>query len=508
MTQLRTRSLWQATSPTTAYPQLDGELDVDVAVIGGGIVGVTAAHLLVEAGRSVALLELGRLGQGTTGLTTAKLTVGHGLVYARLRSQHGREAARLYAESNRAAIAAIEERVRTLGVDCDWEPADNVVYTERAERVADLREEAEAMREAGVGAELETDVGLPFPVAAAIRVGGQAQFHPLRYLQALAARIRENGGLVFESTRASGVETGALCTVRTATGVVRARHVVVATQLPFLDRGLFFARAHPVKSYAVSAPVGSEEAPRGMYLSVGGPTRSIRSAPGPDGSRHLIVGGEGHKPGAEPDTERRYRALEAFLRERFGVEGAEHRWSAHDFVPVDGLPFIGRLRPGSDRVLTATGFAKWGLTKGTFAASMLADAILGRPSPWAELYDATRTGVRSGATKLALENAEVAARFAGERLRPRPGREDVDGLAPGEGTVARVRGRHYAVHRDDTGKLHVLSARCPHLGCLVGWSSADRTWECPCHGSRFAADGTLLQGPATRDLGRRSLPAD
>ena len=194
------------------------------------------------------------------------------------------------------------------------------------------------------------------------------------------------------------------------------------------------------------------------------------------------------------------------MRERFGLDGAEYHWSTHDYIPVDKLPYIGRLRRGVDNIYVATGFAKWGLTKGTLAAQIISDAILGRENEWAELYDSTRLDARHSAAQFAKENAGVGLRFFRDRLRPRDGREDVDRLAPGEGTIARVGPKQVAAYRDDDGELHVLSARCTHLGCIVGWNPADRAWECPCHGSRFAADGTLVQGPATADLPRESLP--
>ena len=498
------RSLWLEDA-AGAYPSLAGEVEADVAVVGAGITGATAAYLLAEGGRSVVLLESSRVGYGATGYTTAKLTVGHNLVYRRLVDAYGVETARGYARSNAEALERVAALVAEHGLECDFERAPNYVYTEREESVADLQRELEAARAAGVDAELTTGTDLPYPVAGALRVDGQAQFHPWRYVAGLVRLVAERGGQVFELTRATGVRSGDACVVETARGRVRAGHVVVATQLPFLDRGLFFARAHPAKSYAVAAPVPEEAAPRGMYITSDSPTRSVRSAPAGDGRRVLIVGGEGHKPGAEPDTDERYARLERFLAERFGGARAEYRWSTHDYTPVDDLPYIGRLRRGDERILVATGYAKWGMTKGTLAASILADAILGRENEYAALYDSTRVHLRESAASFVRENAEVGLRFVGERLRPGPGRDAVERLAPGEGTIVRAGAARYAVHRDDAGELHVLSARCTHLGCIVGWNPADRAWECPCHGSRFAADGTLVQGPATADLPRRSL---
>jgi glycine/D-amino acid oxidase-like deaminating enzyme/nitrite reductase/ring-hydroxylating ferredoxin subunit len=484
---------------TTDYPSPTRDLDVDVAVIGGGITGLTAAHLLKQAGKSVALLEMNRIGYGATGYTTAKLAVGHSLVYAALTDSYDAETASRYARSNQEAIEQVAGIVSELSIECDFERAANYVYTESTESVARIEREVEAARVAGVDAELTTDTDLPYPIAGAVRVAGQAQFHPWKYLAGLARAVDGDGGHVFESARATHVRSGSACVVETDRARIRASHVIVATQLPFLDRGLFFAKAHPTTSYAIAAAVDESSAPRGMYISVDRPTRSVRSAVGEDGRRIVIVGGEGHKPGAEPDTRRRYESLESFLADRFGAT-AEYRWSTHDYEPLDKLPYIGRLRRGDERVLVATGFAKWGMTKGTLAASMLTDAILGRPNEYEDLYDANRLDPQRAVATFAKENTAVAAFFFRDRARSRPGEDEVERLAPGEGVVARIGGKHYAVSRGVDGELVTLSARCTHLGCIVGWNAADRAWECPCHGSRYAADGTLVQGPATKDL--------
>jgi glycine/D-amino acid oxidase-like deaminating enzyme/nitrite reductase/ring-hydroxylating ferredoxin subunit len=478
-------------------------VDVDVAVIGAGITGVMAAYLFERAGKRVALIEMGRIGQGTTGHTTAKLTVGHSLVYRDLVASHGEEIARRYAESNRAGVAQIGEIVRRHAIECDWEATSNYVYTVSPSRVRNLEEECAAARQAGIEAVLTTETELPFRVEAALRVDGQAQFQPLKFLHHLAGHLAGEGCHVFEQTRVTGVHREGSYRIETSSGELRAPDVVVATQLPFLDQGLLFAKAHPKKSYAIASSVDEPAAARGMYISVDTPTRSIRSAPAEAGRRYLIVGGESGTPGEGKDSDR-YRALERFLVEHFGVE-PDYRWSAHDFVPVDGLPYIGRLGGRDEGIFVATGFAKWGLTKGVFAASLISDSILGRPRSEAGIYDPRRLGARS-VVKLATENAHVARRFVTGRVKPRTDRAGAARLAPVEGAIVRVGVRQYAVYHDESGRIFVLSARCPHLGCIVGWNSVERSWECPCHGSRFAANGALVQGPATRDLERSALP--
>ncbi|HUQ23153.1 MAG TPA: FAD-dependent oxidoreductase [Gaiellaceae bacterium] len=489
----------------SAYPALTEPIEVDVAVVGAGITGTTAAYLLKREGLSVALLESDRLCAGATGYTTAKLTVGHSLVYRELIDSFGVETARAYARSNQEAIERVAAIVDEHVLDCDFERAGNYVYTEARGSAGKIEREAEAARAAGIDAELTTETDLPYPVAAAIHVPGQAQFHPWKYVAGLAGVVAGDGSHVLERTRATGVRAGDPCTVQTTGGPVRARHVVIATQLPFADRGLFFAKAHPVKSYAIAALIEEGHAPRGMYISVDQPTRSVRSTPG-EGGRVLIVGGESHRPGEDRDTTARYRRLEEFMHERFGVEAPAWHWSTHDYAPLDRLPYIGRLRRNDGRVLVATGFSKWGMTKGTLAASILTDAILGRPNEYAALYDAHRVHLRQSAPSFAKENGRVGVAFFRDRLRPRDGRRAIEALKPGEGTIARIGRKQIAAYREDGATLHLLSARCTHLGCILGWNAADKAWECPCHGSRFAGDGTLVQGPATVDLPRETLP--
>jgi Rieske Fe-S protein len=279
--------------------------------------------------------------------------------------------------------------------------------------------------------------------------------------------------------------------------------VIVATHYPFLDRSLAFARLHPERSYAITCRIAGAP-PEGMFISGGNvPTRSVRAVP-VDGAELLLVGGEGHKTGTEPDTELRYERLEAFAREHWDVVSVEHRWSAQDPITVDLLPYVGPLLPRSDRVLMATGFGKWGMTGGTAAALLLADLALGRQAMWADLFDPNRLTLRASAQRLVTENAQVAARFVGDRLRsadPRP----PENLKPGEGMLLERDGEKLAAYRDEDGELVAVSARCTHLGCLVSWNGAERSWDCPCHGSRFAPDGTVLEGPAVHRLERKPL---
>jgi glycine/D-amino acid oxidase-like deaminating enzyme/nitrite reductase/ring-hydroxylating ferredoxin subunit len=442
--------------------------------------------------------------RGATGYTTAKVTAGHGVIYSELERTFGADGARIYAESNQAAVERIARFVEEDAIDCDFERKPNFVYAESAEEADSLRAEAEAARGAGLDAQYVDDTPLPFDVAGAVRLENQAQFHPRKYLLALAETIPGDGSHVFEQTTALDVDHGEPCTVETDRGRLRARDVIVATQLPFLDSGLFFAKAHPHRSYAVAAPIDAADAPDGMFINAGTPTRSMRTLR--DGDRTLIqVGGQGHKPGDETDTPGCYRALEEFLREHWPQAGQpEHRWSTQDYMSVDRVPYVGRLRRTTQHVLVATGYSKWGMTGGTLAAMLLTDRILGRANPWASLYDAKRIAPRPSFKRFVTGNAAAGFHLIVDRLRP-AGDRDVEELGPGEGAIVRVGVRKRAVYRDETGSLHVLSPVCPHLYCHVAWNEAERSWDCPCHGSRYTGEGLVIQGPSVKNLERKEL---
>jgi glycine/D-amino acid oxidase-like deaminating enzyme/nitrite reductase/ring-hydroxylating ferredoxin subunit len=494
-------SVWIETGPEQPeLPELDDHLRVDVAVLGGGIVGITTALLLAEAGVRVALLEANRLARGVSGYTTAKVSSQHGLIYDRLRSRFGAGGARAYGAANEGALGWMAERVRAHAIDCDWRTRAAYAYAGRHE----IEREADAALEAGLPASVVHTTPLPYDVEAAVRFDGQAEFHVRKYLLALAAQLRDAGGSVFERSHAVEVATDEDCMVKTPGGRVTADRVVVATHFPFLDRSLAFARVHPQRSYALACRIAGAP-PEGMFISGSSPTRSVRAVPVDGGADELLlVGGEGHKTGQGGDTRERYRALEDFARRHWDVQSVEYRWSSQDNTTIDGVPYVGPLTPRSDRVLMATGFAKWGMTGGTAAALMLADRLLGRPNAWAALFDPNRVKLRASLPRLLEENAQVGMRFVGDRLTKR-GERPIHDLAPGEGDIVRHEGEKVAGYRDDDGTLVAVSPVCSHLGCQVNWNRAERSWDCPCHGSRFAPDGDVLQGPAVHRLERKPI---
>ena len=474
-------SLWRASTPPPR-PGLDGPAEVDVAVIGGGITGMASAVLAARAGCRVLVIEDRSIGAGATGFSTAKVTVLHGLKYRKLAKLHGPEVAGRYAAAQGAGLAWTRERWP------DLEIATALTYATDDQTRREVEEEVEAALAAGIDARLVEDVDVPYATRGAVAVDDQGQFDPTPFLASLADEVESLGGRVVERTRALGVrDRGRGATVRTAAGDVKASWVVVATHLPFLDRSLLFARAEPKASYAMAVRTGGR-LPEGMLLSAGEPTRSLRTAPDPDrpGERLLLVGGDGHKTGAGPPTSEHYRNLLDWTTERFAVEDVPFRWSTEDYTPDDSLPFVGPVWPFPTNVLVATGYAKWGFTNGPAAAMAMVARITGEPLPdWAGDWDTRRLDLRKGAREAAKANADVAGRLVGGWAK----------------AVASSRRIPPTASATVDGKEHTVRAVCTHLGGIVRWNDGDRCWDCPLHGSKFEADGTLLHGPAVKDLG-------
>jgi glycine/D-amino acid oxidase-like deaminating enzyme/nitrite reductase/ring-hydroxylating ferredoxin subunit len=498
-------SYWIASAEGTNLDPLAAETEADVAIVGGGIVGLTTALLLAESGREVLVVEADRIAAGVSGYTTAKLTAGHGLLYSHLGSSFGTDAARLYAESQLAGLAYVSDLCERHAIDCDLETRPNYVVADTDEQLEKLDAEMEASLDAGLAVRRVGDLGVvPFPAAGALVLEDQAQFHVRKYLLALARLIVQAGGRIVERSRVTEIRGEGPYDVRTAEGLVRAGAVVVATHYPIVEQGFFVTRIHPHRAYVVAAPL-TGNAPEGMFINTGSPTRSVRTAPLPDGRRLVFVGGEGHRVGQEEDTTGRYAALERFMGEHFSVTETMFRWSTQDNRSVDRLPYIGRAGDKGN-LYVATGFAGWGMTNGTVAALMISDALQDKVSPWSSLYSLDRQHLAASAKSFLTENTKVAAEELKGALRS-GAVKSLEEIEPGQATILSVNGSDHAVSRDSSGGLHAVSATCTHMGCTVAWNEAESTWDCPCHGSRFAVDGHVLHGPALHPLKATSLGA-
>jgi glycine/D-amino acid oxidase-like deaminating enzyme/nitrite reductase/ring-hydroxylating ferredoxin subunit len=490
-------SYWIATAPARSYPTLEGDHEVDVAVIGGGITGITAAALLERAGKRVALIEAQKVAQGVTGYTTAHLTEAIDTRYGALTRDFGLEGARLAAQASRAAIDRIAGFVAEKSIHCAWRRLPGYLYSEREDDLEALHHEFEAAKRLGLAVSMTDDVPLPFPTRAAVRFANQAEFHVRAYLLPLCEEIVERGGRVFEDSRVVDFEEGDVCRVVTDRGAVRAKQVVVAANVP-LNRVLLQTKLSHYRSYVLALRV-SQPKLEGLFWDTDNPYHYLRSAAVDGGSESvLLVGGEDHKTGTVEHTEACYERLLDYAGARFDVQEVGFRWSAQVIETVDGLPLIGP-NAKSSRVFVATGYSGNGMTFGTAAAMILSDLVLGKSNPFAELFDPARIKPVAAARDFVVDNAEVGLHFVADRLRSAD-TDDVHDVAPGQGKIVRMGGKRLAVFRDASGKLHGLSPVCPHLGCHVHFNDAEATWDCPCHGSRFDTDGKVLNGPSLRGL--------
>ena len=488
------QSLWLASSPQTNFPPLSGDLDTDVAIVGGGITGITAAWLLKNAGRRVAIIEARRVAEGETGHTTAHVTALQDLPFPTIAARFGQDGARRIASAGMAAIALIEQHVRTCSLDCDFERLPAYVFTEDPNRLAELDREVKAARRAGLDAERVDAVPLPFETAGGIRFEHQARFHVRHYVLPLASRVHGDGSFVFERTHAIEVNDGSPCVIHTDRGTIRARQVIAATNAVTVNRLFLQTKIAPYRTYAIALSVGREMG--GLFYDTEDPYHYIRTHPTEEGPL-LIVGGADHRVGERSDTATCYQELEAWARRRFGPAPVAYRWSGQIQEPVDGLPYVGR-NPHSENVYVATGYSGNGMVNGTVAAMVLSDLVLGRENPWAELLSARRIKPLASAKAFVVENADFPKNFVKDRLPAKL--PSVEEVRRGEGRVVRAAGRRVAAYRDESGELHALSPVCPHMGCLVHWNEEARSWDCPCHGSRFDAMGAVIHGPATRGL--------
>ncbi|MBC3539296.1 FAD-dependent oxidoreductase [Rufibacter sediminis] len=497
---MKTTSIWRQDAQASNYPRLQGDLTTDVVVIGGGITGITTAHLLAAAGKRVVVLEALKVAESTTGYSTGNLYATVGSYLSVMEKKYDQETVRALTSSRSAAIDLIESLVQRYSINCHFKRIPFYLLTEYEAENAFIQAEVETAQKAGLPAYLdEARTPLPFPVSAAMRLENQAQFNPMAYVKELAAHTAGPNCHIFEHTKVLYVEDGSPNVVHTEHGKVRAQQVIHATHTP---KGIWFLHTllGPYREYALAVSLNSAY-PEGTFWDYHGMHHhSMRTYANDQGDPYLLILGEPHKVGHKEDNEEAFQKLERYVRERFDVKEVEYRWAAQQYKPADHLPYIGRKHSGSN-IYVATGFEADGLTFGTLSAMILSDLILGNENQWAEMYSPTRHQPMKAAPKFIKENVDVMAQY----LKDLPYRSQVEELADvriGEGKNIEMDGKNYGAYRDDTGKLHVVSAVCTHMACLVHFNKAEKSWDCPCHGSRFDVDGHVLEGPAYLDLSK------
>lgn len=495
-------SYWVDSSEQPSYPQLSETIEVDAAVVGAGIAGISTATFLAEEGHDVALLEANQVARQTTGHTTAKVTVAHGLRYRYLLDTFGEEKARLYADANRAALDEMAARVDDQDIDCEFTRASAYTYVPTSKKRGEVEKEVDAAQRLGLDASFVEDVPAPVDAAAAIRYDDQAHFHPRKYLLSLVDSFEQRGGQVYESTRVTGIETGSPHRLKAGDGRVVADDVVVATHYPFYKRLLYSMRTLPGQEHIITVNTDGEP-PEDLYYSAGSESHSFRPIPTDDGTM-LLVEGRKHPTGLGGDTMELTRKLESFASAHFPVEEITYRWSAQDYMTMDRVPYIGTISPFAERVYIVTGFSAWGMTHGTVAGLLLTDLISGRENEWERLYDPNRAPPLKSMKRLPNAGANMMKQYLTGRRSLRDG-DTAPKLAPGEGKVVKIDGETLGLYRDDDGDWQAVSGTCTYSGCTLKWNGAGESWDCPCDGSRYTIDGKVFDGPAQEDLRQRAV---
>jgi glycine/D-amino acid oxidase-like deaminating enzyme/nitrite reductase/ring-hydroxylating ferredoxin subunit len=504
-------SIWMQTTNLPPQEPLREDLNVEVCVIGAGIAGLTTAYLLASEGRKVAVLDKDEIGSGQTARTTAHIVNALDDRFFKLERIHGEKGARLAAESHTAAIDRVETIVLKEKIECEFQRLDGYLFVPPGESNEILETELKALHRAGlIQCEMVPRSPLKFDTGPCIRFPNQGQFHPLKYLAGLTEAIKRHSGKIFTKTRVLDFEKGNPARVKTEQGfTVTSEYLVVATNTPVNDRVIIHTKQAPYRTYVIAAKVPTHSVPRGLYWD----TPPTHGASLPEAYHYirlqtvverneiydvLIVGGEDHKTGQADNAEQRYAYLEAWTRERFPmVSDIVLKWSGQVLEPVDGIAFIGRNPMDKENIFVITGDSGNGMTHGTIGGILITDLIQGRENPWCCLYDPSRISILAAGNYM-RENINVA-RYYGDWVKPGEV-SSVEQVQSGHGGVMREGTKFVALYRDKDNKIFKHSAVCTHLGCIVHWNSAEKSWDCPCHGSRFDPFGKVLNGPAISNL--------
>lgn len=492
------RSLWLDTKTSHSFPEVSEHEECDVLVVGGGITGITAAYLLAKENVDVILIDAHKFMNLTSGNTTAKVTFQHNLTYRHILDKYDLNTARLYYEAQIEGMSFVEKMVKEHEISCDFRKAYAMIYAHDEEDMKNLHREYEAYEKIGIVGRMIDHVPFDLPGVGGLRVEDQIEFNPVKYLSHLLTDLKEMGVRMFEHSRAVDLEQEeGKSRVKTDNGkTIRANRVVVATGYPFYDgSGQYFTRLAPYRSYLVSFPV--EKAEDAMLITASEPGYSIRFTE-TDGQKYLLIGGGGHKVGQEESAHDSYLKLISFAGNYFGVSEPSHRWSAQDYESLDQIPYIGRISSKVEGVYVATGFRKWGMTNGTFAAILLTDTLMGRKSKYKDIFIPNRGEFRESLGKAVKENLNVAKEMIMGKVVSK--KKDLNEIGLEEGGIIRHHGKRSGAYRDSSGSLYIVDATCTHLGCELMYNDAEHTYDCPCHGSRFRHDGTIIEGPATKPL--------
>lgn len=491
-------SLWQET--TNPFPAVTNNFDnnvFDAAIVGGGITGITLALLLQKQGKKCIVLEAKNLCFGTTGGTTAHINTLLDNPYSQVIQDFGKEGAATLAQATKDAVSLIETHVMEYNIDCAFERTSGYFYAQNEEQASDLDEIHQACNEVGIDTRYINEIPVPFNFVKAMEVPGQAKFHPTRYVDGLANAFESLGGAIVENCRVTNITEGDIVVVETALGSIRTRTVTYATHIP-PGINLLHLRCTPVRSYAMAVKLATDAYPEGLSYDLYDPYHYYRTQT-IDGQSYLIAGGEDHRTGDSENTSKSFLQLESHIRTNFQVSEITHRWSSQFYEPVDGLAYIGTLPGAGNNIYVATGFSGNGMTYSHIAALELSNLILRNESRYNELFSPSRIKPVAGFTEFVKHNTDVVAQFVGKWFSTEK-LDEIASVANEEGKVVKYNNETMALYKDATGQLHAVSPACTHMKCAVAWNSAEKSWDCPCHGARYSVDGEVLNGPADHHL--------
>lgn len=498
-------SLWQERIPDyipLTKKDVERYTVFDVAVIGGGITGVTTALLLQKAGKKCLLLEARTLGFGTTGGTTAHLNTMMDNPYNVLIKDFGEDNARMVHDAAQKAIDLVQKNVKEYNIDCGFMHRQAYLFAEDEKQAEELKDISEASKKVGCKVKYADTIPAPMDFKKALVFSDQAQFHPIKYLYALAKAFEEAGGTIIQNCRVTEVKADKPLTIHSDCGNYNADSLIYATHIPPGVNILHF-RCAPYRSYAMAVKLKNNEYPDGLVYDMCEPYHYYRTQE-VNGEKYLIAGGEDHKTAHEANTQQCFDKLKQYIKKYYKIEEVAYQWSSQYFEPTDGLPYIGSLPGSSENIYVATGFGGNGMIYSHVSAMVLTEMLVSGKSEYGELFNPNRVKPVAGFSNFVKEAVDVVGKFIGKRFDTEKIHDFIE-MTRDEAKVVKYEGHTLALYKDANGGLHSVSPVCPHVGCRVEWNNTEKTWDCPCHGSRFNADGEVLTGPATIGLERVDL---
>ncbi len=488
-------SFWISNSKGTDYPTLNQDIQTEYLIIGAGLTGLHTAYLLSDYSDSITVVDADKVGYGSSGRNTGKITVSHGLIYSTISKKYGDKKSRLYYEANKEAMKLIEDIISKYHIDCDFEKVPNYIFTEDEDYLSQLREEYNTCQNLNIPYKyLDSIEKFPLDIKGALKLENQAQFNTMKYLNKLSEINKSKGVNIYENTPVIGlVKEDNFYKVKTKFNEIRTKVLIIASSNPWYDGlSFYFSKQKPSRSYLTLSKL-NKPIQKGMYINVENPTKTIRTY---KNEEYLICGGFDHQTGKCDDEHQIFDEIVNFARNNFDIGHIEYKWSTQDYITTDNIPYIGRINSNEENIFIATGFCKWGISTSAAAAITFKDLIINKRSKYENLFNPSRIGSYMNLNYL-KENMMVVYDYIKGKLT---NGESANNLKKGEGKVINIDGNKYGAYKDEEGNIFVVDITCTHLGCELRFNSFEKSWDCPCHGSRFNYDGTILNGPALKPL--------